>query len=61
MYYIQNLPGIAEELFLSPPIIWKSVLECVLLSLGISPLHFLFWDFLDEDMCANDSKKNRVE
>ena len=45
MYYIQNLPGINEESFLSLPI-WKSMLDCVLLSLDLSPLHFLFWDFL---------------
>ena len=32
------------------------MLECGLLSLDISPLHFFSWNLLNEDICADDSK-----
>ena len=32
----------------------KGALECVPLSLDISPLHFLFWNFLAEDIYFGD-------
>ena len=49
--------GIAEELFLSTPISARKHADCVPPSPDISPLHFLFWNFLNEDIHADDFKK----
>ena len=38
----------------------EKALECVPLSLDISPLHFLFWNFLTEDIYFGDYRAVKV-
>ena len=56
MYYVQKLPGIAEESSPSPPVSAEKVGWSDPLSFDISPLPFFVWNFFNEDICADDSK-----